>query len=55
MASVALTSEALACQDAVVLVTHHDEVDYDLVLEHAPLIVDTRGVYRQAHPRVIRA
>jgi hypothetical protein len=30
-------------------------VDYALVLEHAPLIVDTRGVYRQPHPNVVKA
>jgi UDP-N-acetyl-D-glucosamine dehydrogenase len=30
-------------------------VDYKLVLEHAPLIVDTRGIYRQEHPKVVKA
>jgi UDP-N-acetyl-D-glucosamine dehydrogenase len=39
----------------VVLVTDHDGVDYPLVLEHARLIVDSRGVYRQAHPKVVKA
>ncbi len=28
------------------IVTDHTAVDYDLVAEHAPLIVDTRGVLR---------
>jgi UDP-glucose 6-dehydrogenase len=46
MTSVELTPEALAAADAVLLVTNHEKVDYDLVLEHAPLIIDTRGVYR---------
>ncbi|MCP4202862.1 MAG: nucleotide sugar dehydrogenase [bacterium] len=50
-----LTAEILASQDAVVLVTDHAAVDYDLVLEHGPLVVDTRGVYRQAHEKVIKA
>jgi UDP-N-acetyl-D-glucosamine dehydrogenase len=46
MSSTALTPELLAAVDAVVLVTDHSAVDYDLVLQHAPLIVDTRGVFR---------
>ncbi|MGD2114177.1 MAG: nucleotide sugar dehydrogenase, partial [Acidobacteriota bacterium] len=53
--SVDLTAGILARSDAVVLVTDHDDVDYDLVLEHAPLIVDTRGVYRRADPKVVKA
>ncbi|MDA8017643.1 MAG: nucleotide sugar dehydrogenase [Thermoanaerobaculia bacterium] len=51
-----LTTETLAAQDAVLLVTDHQAVDYELVLESAPLVVDTRGVYRQATgDRLIRA
>ena len=48
LSSETLTPELLAAQDAVVIVTDHSAVDYDLVLRHAPLIVDSRGVYRQA-------
>ncbi len=50
-----LDPELLAAQDAVVVVTDHSRVDYDLVLEHARLIVDTRGVYRDPHPKVVPA
>jgi len=50
-----LTAELLAAQDAVVVVTDHSGVDYDLVLEHAPLVVDARGVYRRPHPKVVKA
>jgi UDP-N-acetyl-D-glucosamine dehydrogenase len=46
MQSVELKAESLASSDAVILVTNHEKVDYEFVLEHAPLIVDTRGVYR---------
>ncbi len=53
--SVALDVERLRTCDAVVLVTDHSAVDYRLVLEHAPLIVDTRGVLRDADDRVVRA
>ncbi|MEM6796059.1 MAG: nucleotide sugar dehydrogenase [Acidobacteriota bacterium] len=44
--SVPLDAETLKAQDAVLVVTNHRSVDYGLVLEHAPLILDTRGVYR---------
>jgi len=53
--SVPLDRERLAAQDAVVLVTNHSSVDYDRLAEEAPLLVDTRGVYRQPRPNVVRA
>jgi UDP-N-acetyl-D-glucosamine dehydrogenase len=55
MESQPLSPAMLAAQDAVVLVTDHAAVDYDLVLAHAPLIVDTRGIYRAPHPKVVKA
>lgn len=55
MDSVPLSAEVLAAQDAVLLITNHKDVDYDLVLEHAPLVVDTRGVYRGVDPKVVKA
>ena len=50
-----LTKEVLNSQDAVILVTDHSAVDYDFVLEQAPLLIDTRGVHRQPNPKVVRA
>lgn len=47
MPSVDLTPEALAAADAVVLVTDHSGVDYGAVVEHARLVIDTRGVLRK--------
>ncbi|MEM8600676.1 MAG: nucleotide sugar dehydrogenase, partial [Bacteroidota bacterium] len=44
--SVALTPETLAAQDAVVLVTDHDAIDYDLVASRARFVLDTRGRMR---------
>ena len=41
--------------DAVVIVTDHSAVDYELVARHAPLVVDTRGVYRTPRPNVVKA
>ena len=39
----ALTPAYLASQDAIVIVSAHTVYDFALVLEHAPLIVDTRN------------
>ncbi len=55
MESVPLTPETLAARDAVVIATAHSAVDWELVAAHAPLIVDTRGVYREPRPNVIKA
>jgi UDP-N-acetyl-D-glucosamine dehydrogenase len=41
-----LTPALLREQDLVVITTAHTPVDYDLVVEHAPLILDTRNVLR---------
>ena len=41
-----LTAETLASVDAVVLVTDHSDVDYPLVADHVPVIVDTRGAMK---------
>ena len=55
MDSQPLTPASLGGSDAVVIVTDHSAVDYDLVVRHAPLVVDTRGVYRREYPNVVRA
>ncbi len=55
MESQALTAEFVAAQDAVVLITDHSSVDYDMVARHAALIVDTRGVYRAERANVVKA
>ena len=52
MESQPLTPDTLAAADATVLVTDHAAVDYDLVLEHAPILIDTRGVYRDHNGKV---
>jgi UDP-N-acetyl-D-glucosamine dehydrogenase len=40
---VELSEAELTGADAVVLVTDHDAFDYDLVLRHAPFVLDTRN------------
>ncbi|MEW5724126.1 MAG: nucleotide sugar dehydrogenase [Thermodesulfobacteriota bacterium] len=54
LASVDLTPENLAGADCVLLVTDHDDFDYEAIARHARLIVDTRGVYRSGE-NVVKA
>jgi len=42
-----ISKDSLEAYDCVVLATSHSAFDYDLIHEHANLIVDTRGVFRQ--------
>jgi UDP-N-acetyl-D-glucosamine dehydrogenase len=50
-----LTAESLQRADCVVVATAHSGIDYDLILQHAPLIVDTRNVYKgRRDPRIAR-
>jgi len=53
--SVELTAENLRGYDCVLIGTHHDAFDYGMILLHAQLIVDTRGVYRETHENVVKA
>ena len=55
LSSQMLTPNLLQEQDCVLLATNHDCFDYQQILEHAPLIVDTRGVYRAKHEKVVKA
>lgn len=55
LASVPITPQTLGQFDAVVLATDHDKFDFRMILDHAPLIVDSRGVYRKPAPHVVRA
>jgi UDP-N-acetyl-D-glucosamine dehydrogenase len=41
--SMPLTSENLRSLDAVLIATNHSNVDYENVVRHAPLVVDTRN------------
>ena len=43
LSSSELTPEFLASQDCVLIATDHTAYDYDFVVRHAPLIVDTRN------------
>lgn len=52
LVSVDLDGASLERQDAVMIITDHDVIDYGMIAEHASLIVDTRGVMRRMRERV---
>ncbi len=43
MESHELTSEYLSSLDAVLIATDHSAFDYDSIVKHAPLVIDTRN------------
>jgi len=53
-AGVALTADVLAQSDAVVIVTDHANVDYQFVVDHAGLVVDTRNCTGKTKPSKAR-
>ena len=46
--SVEITSATVAAYDVVLVATDHADVDWELVVDHAKLVVDTRNVCRAA-------
>jgi len=46
LTSTELTPEFLASQDCVLIATDHSAYDYDFIVRHAPLVVDTRNATR---------
>jgi UDP-N-acetyl-D-glucosamine dehydrogenase len=55
MVSEKLTSDVLKTYDCVVIATDHDKFDYDLVRLNSQLVVDTRGIYRNSAPNIVKA
>jgi len=52
--SISLTPEVLASFDAVILCTAHSKFDYEMIEKNASLIIDTRGIYRDLQPHIVR-
>jgi len=55
LSSEPLTAENLATFDAVLLATDHDRFDYELIKQHARLIIDSRGKYREPAEHIVKA
>jgi len=56
--SVPLSARTLAASDAVLIVTHHSCFDAELIVRHAPLVIDTRNATRDVRfgrDRIVRA
>ncbi|HEY2585657.1 MAG TPA: nucleotide sugar dehydrogenase [Tepidisphaeraceae bacterium] len=51
MQSVPLTPESLAVYDCILIATHHAAYDWQMVADHAKLIVDTRNAMRNVRGR----
>lgn len=46
LTSTALTADVLSAADCVVITTDHTDYDYDFIVSHAPVVVDTRNATR---------
>ena len=55
LASVVITRENLEQYDCVLVATDHDDFDYELIRQHAQLIIDSRGVYENQYPNLVKA
>jgi UDP-N-acetyl-D-glucosamine dehydrogenase len=58
MESQDLTPESLASRDCVLIVTDHSAYEWDWIVHHAPLVVDTRNATRNVvdgRERIVRA
>lgn len=55
LSSQTLTREAVKSYDALILATDHEKFDYDILLDSASLIVDTRGKFDKNARNVVRA
>jgi UDP-N-acetyl-D-glucosamine dehydrogenase len=56
LSSVTLTPEMISRFDCIILTTQHQLFDYQMIAEHAQLIIDTRGAFRQfKQDNIVRA
>ncbi len=53
--SIDLTPETVSSYDCLVIATNHDDFNYKLISQHAHLIIDARGVYRESAEHIIKA
>jgi UDP-N-acetyl-D-glucosamine dehydrogenase len=53
--SVVLEAQHISSYDCILLATDHDDFPYNDIIKYGNLIVDTRGVYLEPHPNVVKA
>ena len=58
MTSAPLTAEFLAAQDCMLIATDHSAYDYEFLVRHARLVVDTRNATRnvkEGREKIVKA
>ena len=55
LTAVDLSPEIIASYDAVILATDHSRFDYPMIARHAQLVIDSRGIYRESAPNIVKA
>src|SRR6266699_1364876 len=58
MVSLELTEDVLKAHDVTLITTDHADFDYQRIVDHAPLVVDTRNATRnvtRGHEKIVRA
>jgi len=55
LCSVDLTEKIIKGYDLLIVATDHKKFDYEFIKKHAKLIVDTRGIYLDSSPNIIKA
>jgi UDP-N-acetyl-D-glucosamine dehydrogenase len=55
LCSVDLTEKIIKGYDLLIVATDHKKFDYEFIKKHAKLIVDTRGIYLDSNPNIIKA
>ncbi|MBN2689830.1 MAG: nucleotide sugar dehydrogenase [Gammaproteobacteria bacterium] len=53
--SIQISSDCIKDFDAVIIVTAHDDIDYEMLQQNAKLIVDTRNIYPTNTKNVVQA
>ena len=58
LSSKELTEELLWEQDAVVIATNHTDIDYQWIVDHSSLVIDTRNATKdigEGREKIVRA
>lgn len=55
LSSIELSAEMLKSFDCVLIATHHNAFDYEMIKAHSQMIIDTRGVYKEPFSTLVRA
>ena len=53
--SIEINKKSLSLYDVVLLITDHDDFDYEMILNHSEILIDTRGVYEENRENLIKA